>query len=173
MRSVAATYGIIGALVAGFVALLVAVMQMTSASPPALAGTALIQPVVALVGLTAIVGVLMVVYRNMAVMRGLVNPRYFRTYAGEPPAEWLERPTRTYMNLLELPVLFYLVCALMLITGKFDAVQVSLAWLFVATRCVHAFIYIGFNHVPLRFVAFLSGVLTLAVMWVRFAHQNL
>jgi hypothetical protein len=38
---------------------------------------------------------------------------------------------------------------------------------------VHAFIYIGFNHVPLRFVAFLTGVLTLAVIWTRFAEQNL
>jgi hypothetical protein len=36
-----------------------------------------------------------------------------------------------------------------------------------------AFIYIGFNYVPLRFVAFLTGVFTLAVIWTRFADQNL
>jgi hypothetical protein len=48
-----------------------------------------------------------------------------------------------------------------------------LAWVFVITRYVHAFIYIGFNHVPLRFIAFLTGVFTLAVIWTRFAEQNM
>ena len=59
----------------------------------------------------------------------------------------------------------------MLTTGKFDAVQVSLAWVFVITRYVHAFIYIGFNYVPLRLAAFLAGVFTLVVIWTRFAGQ--
>jgi len=38
---------------------------------------------------------------------------------------------------------------------------------------VHAFIYIGYNYVPLRFAAFLAGVFTLVVIWTRFAGQNL
>ena len=115
----------------------------------------------------------MIVYRNVAFIRGAASERYFRTFIDDQPAEWVERPTRTYMNLLELPVLFYVVCLLMLATGKFDSLQVSLAWLFVATRYVHAFIYIGFNYVPLRFAAFLTGVITLAAIWTRFAAQNL
>jgi hypothetical protein len=115
----------------------------------------------------------MVVYRNVALIRGSASKRYFRTFTADQPAEWVERPARTYMNLLELPVLFYVVCLLMLTTGRFDSVQVSLAWVFVITRYVHAFIYIGFNYVPLRFAAFLTGVFTLAVIWTRFAEQNL
>jgi hypothetical protein len=134
---------------------------------------ALIQPVVALVGLTALVWCLMVVWRNLAVIRGNVPVRYFRTYASDAPAEWVERPTRAYMNLLELPLLFYVACALMLVTGKFDGAQVALAWVFVLTRYVHAFIHIGFNYVPLRFTAFFAGSVTLGVLWVRFAAQNL
>ena len=31
----------------------------------------------------------------------------------------------------------------------------------------------AFNYVPLRFAAFVAGVATLAVMWTRFAAQNL
>lgn len=127
---------------------------------------------VALVVLTAAVAFMMVVYRNVAVIRGAVSERYFRTYAADKPAEWAERPARAYMNLLEFPILFYVVCLLMLTTGRFDSVQVSLAWLFVATRSAHAFIHIAFNYVPLRFTAFLAGVLTLAVMWARFAQQG-
>jgi hypothetical protein len=170
-NTIGAKYLLVGVILAAFVAVLVAVAR--TAPEHGIQGTALIQPVVALVILTAIVSLLMVVYRNLAVIRGTASARYFKTFAADPPAEWVERPARTYMNLLELPVLFYVVCLLMLATGKFDSVQVSLAWVFVITRCAHAFIYIGFNHVPLRFTAFLTGVITLAVIWTRFAEQNL
>ncbi len=172
-NTIGAKYLVVGVILAAFVAVLVAVVRTTPASAYIVQGAALIQPVVALVVLTAIVGVMMVVYRNVALIRGAATARYFQTFTADQPAEWVERPTRTYMNLLELPVLFYVVCLLMLATGRFDSVQVSLAWLFVITRYVHAFIYIGFNHVPLRFTAFLAGVLTLAVIWTRFAEQNL
>ena len=172
-NTIGATYLLIGVILAAFVAVLVAVVRTTSAHIVQGAAATLIQPVVALVVLTAIVGLMMVVYRNVALIRGAASGRYFRTFTADMPAEWVERPTRTYMNLLELPVLFYVVCLLMLTTGKFDSVQVSLAWVFVITRYVHALIYIGFNYVPLRFTAFLTGVFTLALIWTRFAEQNL
>jgi hypothetical protein len=119
------------------------------------------------------VWLLMVVFRNIAFIRGKVSERYFQTFTVDAPAEWVERPTRAYMNLLELPILFYVAAALMLITQTFDSVQVSLAWLFVFTRCAHAFIYIAFNYIPLRFVSYLTGVITLGVLWARFAEQSL
>src|SRR5882672_9898062 len=167
INRIGATYLMIGAILAAFAAVLVAVVRATPA--PVVQGKALIQPVVALVVLTAIVALLMAVYRNVALIRGAVSARYFRTYTADGPAEWVERPARAYMNLLELPVLFYVACLLMLTTGRYDSVQVSLAWVFVITRYVHAFVYIGFNYVPLRFTAFLTGVLTLLVIWTRFA----
>lgn len=175
IKTIGATYLLLGVILAAFVAVLVAVVRTPSASAHRVqdAAAALIQPVVALVVLTAIVSLLMVVYRNLAVIRGAAPQRYFRTFTADQPAEWVERPARAYMNLLELPVLFYVVCLLMLTTGRFDSVQVSLAWVFVIARYVHAFIHIGFNYVPLRFVAFLTGVFTLVVIWTRFAEQNL
>lgn len=174
-KTIGSTYLLLGVILAAFVALLVAVVQTTPASAHIVQGAAaaLIQPVVALVVLTAIVCLMMIAYRNVALIRGAASARYFQTFTADNLAEWVERPARTYMNLLELPVLFYVVSLLMLTTGRFDSVQVSLAWIFVITRYVHAFIYIGFNHVPLRFVAFLTGVFTLAVIWTRFAEQNL
>jgi hypothetical protein len=172
-NTIGAKYLVVGVTLAAFVAVLVAVARTTPASAHIAQGAAaLLQPVVALVVLTAVALLLAVVYRNVAIIRGAASEGYFRTFTADKPAEWVERPIRTYMNLLELPVLFYVVCLLMLVTGRFDSVQVSLAWLFVITRYVHAFIYIGFNYVPLRFTAFLAGVLTLAVIWTRFAEQN-
>jgi hypothetical protein len=175
IKTLGATYLLLGAILAAFIAVLAVVVRTTSASTHVgQAGPmALLQPVVALVVLTAIVGLVMIVYRNLAVIRGAASQRYFRTFTDDKPAEWVERPARTYMNLLELPILFYVVCLLMLTTGKFDPTQVSLAWVFVITRYAHTFVYIGFNYVPLRFAAFLTGVLTLVVIWARFAEQNL
>jgi hypothetical protein len=174
MRTIGTPYLVVGAVLVAFVGVLA---QIVVVAPGAWQfdpkPQALLQPVVALVGLTALVWCLMVVWRNLAVIRGNASVRYFQTLTSDAPAEWVERPTRAYMNLLELPVLFYVACALMLVTGKFDSTQVALAWVFVATRCVHAFIHIGFNYVPLRFAAFLAGSVTLAVLWTRFAAQNL
>jgi hypothetical protein len=172
LNTLGATYLMVGIVLACFIAALVGVTWMTPVR--VVQSAALLQPVVALVVLTGIVALLMIAYRNVAVIRGVASARYFKTFtAADKPAEGVERPARTYMNLLELPLLFYLVCLLMLQTGKIDSIQVSLAWVFVITRYAHAFIYVGFNYVPLRFAAYLSGLVTLAVMWARFAEQNL
>ena len=173
-RTTGAVYLLISAILVAFLGMLAwIVLAAPGASQFENQPEALIQPVVALVGLTALVWCLMVLCRNLAVIRGKVSLRYFRSYASDAPAEWVERPARAYMNLLELPVLFYVACALMLATGKFDSVQVALAWAFVLVRCVHALIHIGFNYVPLRFTAFSAGSIALGVLWVRFAAQNL
>jgi hypothetical protein len=129
----------------------------------------LIRPIVALVALTGLVWVLMVVVRNTAVFRGTASIGYYRGYTGSAPPEWIERPARAFMNLLEVPVLFYLVCVLMLVTQRFDSTQVALAWAFVAIRAAHAAIHIAWNDVRVRFFAYLSGCLVLAALWVRFA----
>jgi hypothetical protein len=130
---------------------------------------ALLPPIVALVALTGLVWLLMVVVRNVAVQRGQATVGFYKSYTGSPPAEWIERPARAFMNLLEVPVLFYLVCVLMLVTRRVDATQVTLAWTFVACRVVHAAIHIGVNNVLWRFGAYLAGCLTLAALWLRFA----
>src|SRR2546429_8748421 len=131
INRIGATYLMIGVILALFITVLVAVVRT---APVQGAPTDLIRPAVALVGLTVIVALLMGVYRNVAVIRGVVPARYFRGFTADQPAEWVERPARAYMNLLELPVLFYVVCLLMLATSRFDSVQVSLAWVFVIAR---------------------------------------
>ncbi len=168
------TYLLIGTVLAAFAAMLALIVGATpGAGEFGQKPETLIRPVIALAGLTALVWLLMVAWRNTAVVRGNASLRYFRAFASDIPAEWVERPARAYMNLLELPVLFYVACVLMLVTGKFDGIQVALAWVFVATRAVHAAIHIGINYVPLRFAAFFAGSVTLAVLWIRFAAQNL
>jgi hypothetical protein len=156
-----------GGVLAPFVALVVWI-QSGGATPLA-GGLGLLPPIFALVTLTAVVLGVAAVVRNVAVIRGVSSVRFYETYSEERPAEWVERPAKTFDNLFQVPMLFYIVCLLMMVTDEVDSIQVALAWLFVATRIVHAFVYIVFNRVPYRFAAFFSGVITLGVIWGRFA----
>ena len=77
-------------------------------------------------------------------------------------------PNRDYMNLLELPVLFYVVCLALYETKRVDNVFELLAWGFVASRILHSLIHLLYNNVLHRLVAFAIGTGFLGVMWVRF-----
>jgi hypothetical protein len=167
-RELRVAYAVDTVILLGVIGTLVAIVHQ-----PATAASAhdLIRPVIALVLLTGVVWLLMGLVRNAAVIRGAATLRYFQTYTAEAPAEWIERPARTFMNLLEVPILFYVVVLLMLQTQRFDATQAALSWFFVVTRFVHAAVYITLNYVPLRFVCYLAGCITLGVIWTRFATQ--
>lgn len=130
-----------------------------------------IAPITALVVLTGVIWVMMVVVRNATVIRGITNMDYYRDYSVFAPPEWVERPARTFNNLLQVPVLFYLVCVLMLVTKRFDQAQLMLAWAYVAVRVLHATILIGWNYVPYRFGSWLASCITLCIIWVRFLNQ--
>ncbi len=87
-------------------------------------------------------------------------------------AAWADRATQianAFHNQLELPVLFYALVALALFTRQADLLFVVMAWVYVATRMVHAFIYTTSNDIRLRFSAFLVGSLVLMLMWIIFA----
>ncbi|MGO9546394.1 MAG: MAPEG family protein [Rhodomicrobium sp.] len=76
-------------------------------------------------------------------------------------------PNRNYMNLLELPVLFYFVCLALMAAGRADQIYVWLAWAFVAARVLHSLVHIGYNDVMHRLFAFALGNLILAAMLIR------
>ena len=89
---------------------------------------------------------------------------------------WPARETQIancFHNQLQLPVLFYVLTALALITRKADLLFVVLSWLFVLLRLGHAWIHVTSNHVPTRFYWYLAGAVILLVMWVVFAVQIL
>ena len=84
---------------------------------------------------------------------------------------WPERARQyenNYLNQFELPVLFYVLMILLLITRQADIIQVALAWIFVLTRVAHAYVHVTSNRVPVRGALFGIGLLVLAVMWGLF-----
>jgi hypothetical protein len=131
----------------------------------------LMSPMFALVALTGLVGLGVVLVRNTTVLLGITSPAYYADYASAHPPDWVERPARTFNNLMQVPVLYYVVSLLMLVTGRFDTTQIALAWIFVATRAVHAVVYIGWNYLPLRFACWVAGCISIGVLWFRFATQ--
>jgi hypothetical protein len=76
-----------------------------------------------------------------------------------------------FQNLLEVPVLFYVLTGFLLLLAKVDAGYVTMAWLFVAVRGVHTLIHCTYNKVLHRFLAFLTSTMILLVMWARLAIQ--
>ena len=87
-------------------------------------------------------------------------------------ANWpvrVQQISNCYASQFQLPVLFYLLTVLVIITRHADTVFVVMAWLFVVSRLVHAYIHTGSNYVPNRFNAFAVGSLILLAMWLIFA----
>jgi hypothetical protein len=114
--------------------------------------------------LTFVLGFWSASVRLAAVRRGDVRPR--DVALREP--NWPKRETQianAYHNQLELPVLFYVLTVLAIITRHADFLFVVLAWLFVLLRLAHAYIHVTSNHMGQRFAAFAAGAVVLAVMW--------
>ena len=84
----------------------------------------------------------------------------------------VQATSNAYSNQL-VPVLFFALVPLAIITRKADLIFVVLSWVFVVSRIVHAVIFITTNDVRQRFLAFLVGALALLIMWVMFALRIL
>ena len=75
--------------------------------------------------------------------------------------------TENYNHIFEQPTLFYATCAYIFMNGHSDAEQVSLAWGYVAARCLHSVIQVTVNNVTLRAAIFLIASVCLLAMIVR------
>jgi hypothetical protein len=127
--------------------------------------TQVLAPVFAQVALTFGLMLWMGRLRVSAIRSGAIRPGDIAL--GQP--NWPQQATQvgnSYRSQFELPVLFYLVSLLSLFTARASATLVVLAWLFVATRLLHALIHVTTNNVPRRYFAFLAGALVLMLMWI-------
>jgi len=106
--------------------------------------------------------------RVLAVRRGEVHPSEVALDGSRWPDQ-LRKRANNYQNQFELPVLFYVLIALLLATRLVDPVQIIFAWLFLVSRLVHSYIHTGRNILIDRFYAFVASVFTLMIMWIWFA----
>lgn len=81
-------------------------------------------------------------------------------------------PAYALRNLLELPVIFYVLCIYLFATDSVDRFYLIAAWMFVAGRIIHAAIYCTTNRVMHRFRAYFLSSLILWVMVLRAAFSS-
>jgi hypothetical protein len=128
-------------------------------------------PVIAMVLLTAIVWCRLYVVRVREIRAKRVRVRDLATRAGAAASFAHTGAADNFMNLFELPVLFYVLCGLLYATGLSDPAYVWLAAAFVALRAVHSAIHVTYNHVMHRFFAYVGSSAVLWLMWLRFSVQ--
>ena len=124
-------------------------------------------PMVGLATLTFAVLLLIPVRRFRAGRAGQVAYDDFR-YGESPrvPPE-VALPNRNMMNLLELPVLFYVACLVIYVADRVDTTLLALAWTYVGLRLVHSAIHLTYNRVRHRLIAFGASNIVLVTLWTN------
>jgi len=69
-------------------------------------------------------------------------------------------------NQFQVPVLFYVLCFLLYSIDAVSTTVLYLAWAFVISRAIHAYIHMSSNFVPARFSVFTIGFLIMIAMFV-------
>lgn len=77
-------------------------------------------------------------------------------------------PNRAYMNLLELPMLFYVLCLMLFVSARVDTMFLNLAWSYVALRAIHSLVHVTYNNVYHRLIIFSLSNVVLVIMWALF-----
>jgi hypothetical protein len=74
----------------------------------------------------------------------------------------------SFNNQFQLPVLFYVLTILSIITRHADLLFVTLAWTFVLARLGHAYVHVTSNRVRVRGSLYGVGAFVLAIAWLIF-----
>lgn len=133
---------------------------------------AILLPVFVQVALIFVLALWMLRERAGALRRGEV--RVGDIVLGQPA--WPERATQvsnSFHNQLQLPLLFFVLVILAMMTKKADLLFVIMSWLFVATRILHVAVHTGSNRMSPRFATYAAGFVLLLAMWVIFALRIL
>lgn len=122
-------------------------------------------PLLAQVLLTILVYVALAVAKSRVVKRGQVDPERRALHADAWP-ESVQKINNNIRNQFEVPVLFYVLVIVLYQLHAAGPVAQLLAWLFVASRCVHAFVHTGSNRVPIRRPVFMFGCLVVLALCI-------
>src|SRR5262245_58506019 len=124
----------------------------------------ILYPVFAMFLLVAMVLIYMARVRLAAVRNRRVRIEYYRAYQGDEPED-LRVVARHFVNLFEMPVLFYVVVILAYVTHQVNAWLVGCAWAYVAVRYLHSWVHLTSNDVLTRFRLYFASGAVLLVMW--------
>ena len=125
-------------------------------------------PCAAMVGVTALVWIKLYADRlgEMRVRR--IAPQAVAT--AREAAGQLQRTqaAENFRNLFEVPVLFYLICVALAVSGATTPGFVAASWAYVGLRALHSLIHVTYNRVVHRFLVYVASTLLLFGMWIAF-----
>jgi hypothetical protein len=128
---------------------------------------AILLPLFVEVSLTLLLLLWLAVLRRDDFQSGTVHPSQIALREPNWPVR-TQQVAYSFGNQFELPVLFYVLTILEIITRHADFVFVVLAWIFVLARIGQAYVHTTSNVVIHRGVFYIVGALVLIAMWVIF-----
>jgi hypothetical protein len=126
----------------------------------------ILYPMFALAAWTVLVLLLIPLVRVRSALQREIVPDDFKYGESSSVPPRVSLPNRNYMNLLELPMLFYIVCLLLYVTAARSPLAVDVAWIYVALRVIHSVIHLSYNHVIHRLTAFSLSNAALVFLWM-------
>lgn len=128
---------------------------------------AIFQPVSALVLWTLTVLLLIPIARFRAASKRQIGPEDFRYGESAQVPDPVRLPNRNFMNLLEVPVLFYAGALIAFLTQQADPMSLRLAWLYVGLRVAHSLVHLTYNNVVHRLTLFALSNIVILIFWLR------
>ena len=128
-------------------------------------------PVAALALWTLLVLGLVPIARFRAAAAGRVSAHDFKTGESAQVPPDVSVPNRAFMNLLEVPVLFYMACIVAFLTHHVEGRLITLAWIYVALRVAHSLVYLVYNNVMHRLAVFAISNFVVVAIWLMLTSQ--
>ena len=124
-------------------------------------------PLFVQVALTLGLGLWLGELRRRDLKSGAVHPSKIALREPNWPAR-TQQAGYCFSNQFELPVLFYVLTILEIITRHADLVLMILAWVFVLTRIMHAVVFTTSNRLQFRGAWYGFGAIALMIAWIFF-----
>lgn len=134
---------------------------------------AILWPVFALAGWTLCILLLIAARRLGAAYSGKVKDSEYALGESAAVPTAIVLANRNYMNLLELPLLFYVACLMAFMTVNTSSTLLTLAWAYVALRVLHSLIHVSYNRVLHRFIVFAGSNFVLVFIWLYLGRSLL
>ena len=132
----------------------------------------ILYPMFAMFLLVAIVLVRLGTLRLGAINRREVRAKYYRHYLQDgSETDEMVFTSRNFINLFEMPVLFFTISILIYVTNSVDLFFVVLAWIYVAGRYLHTLLHVTSNVVQRRFFVYNSTNVLLLLMWGKLLYD--
>ncbi len=115
-----------------------------------------------------LIPLVVLVLNGMRKSKDVRSGNFDREKAAMDNEAWSKATVLTSKNLanqFQFPVIFYVLCIVLANLDAVDKIVLSVAWLFVTARYVHAYVHVSSNYVPVRLRAFILSVLLLFVLF--------